>query len=82
MKLSFAVFALLNVFIFVIFISAVGANFFFNGFLFGIFGAFVLFLLLGWVIGLLDDMFQNVEQEMKHRNTIIKRWDTSKNLRS
>jgi len=60
-KLAVVVNVLLTASVYLIFLVSVVANFFFNGFLLGIVGSFVLFLLFGWVIGFLDDMFWSLE---------------------
>ena len=67
MKLAVAVNAFLNAIVYLIFLVAVGANFYFNALILGLVGLFVLYLLLAWVLGLLDDMFGNWEKSHKSR---------------
>ena len=67
MKLAVAVNFLLNTIVYLIFAALVGANFYFNTLLLGLFGLFVLYLLLAWVLGLLDNMFGYWEKSRKSR---------------
>jgi len=67
MKLSVAVNVFLNAVVYLIFLVAAGANFYFNALILGVVGLFVLYLLLAWILGLLDDMFGNWEKSHNSR---------------
>lgn len=67
MKLAVTVNTLANAFVYLIFGCSVVAIFLINGFVLGIIGGFIMFLILRWIIGLLDDLFNNWEKGHQSR---------------
>jgi len=58
---------LISLFVAISFILCAIGLFVFNGFFIGIFSTLALFLLYGWILGLIDDSYQFFEDNLKSR---------------